>query len=166
MAVLEGTPGDDDLIGDATGNDVIDGKAGNDHINGRGGDDVLKGGRGADSVYGGSGRDDVRGGAGTDYLDGGPGADILDGGNGSDTLVGGLGADIFVFSGTSTHLCWETIVDFSDGIDRIRFDVDGLSSFDDLDIGTDIYGTYIAWSNTYLYINVSEASLDASDFIF
>ncbi|MEL6224410.1 MAG: Ig-like domain-containing protein, partial [Cyanobacteria bacterium J06627_8] len=139
---LEGTPGDDRLVGGADA-DVIRGLGGNDRLRGRGGDDRLIGGRGNDrlagqsgndtllggggndrllgssgndSLRGGGGRDRLSGGGGNDVLRGGGGNDILDGGSGNNTLTGNGGADIFVLRrGAGLN----TITDFR-GSDRLQ----------------------------------------------
>ena len=49
--VLEGTPGDDLLIGYSATSDTIRGYDGNDTIYGRAGDDILEGGAGNDALY-------------------------------------------------------------------------------------------------------------------
>ncbi len=59
---LQGTPGDDILIGYATG-DTIVGYAGNDTLLGQDGQDTLLGGDGADELAGGSDSDFLDGGA-------------------------------------------------------------------------------------------------------
>ena len=109
--VLEGTVGNDLLIGQQNadrifgraGNDTIRGGAGidnlfgddgNDIVNGEDGDDVVYGGFGNDTVIGGSGNDTLYGDAGGDILFGGSGNDWLYGKDDDDHLVGGDGADI------------------------------------------------------------------------
>jgi len=56
-------------------------------VNGTPGNDLLLGGAGNDTLIGGAGDDTLNGGAGNDILIGGPGADILTGGDGSDIFV-------------------------------------------------------------------------------
>jgi hypothetical protein len=75
----EGTPG----------NDQIFGEAGNDTIRGGSGDDVIIAGTGNDRVLGEEGNDNLRGGAGRDRLDGGPGVNRVDGGSGADSIRNG-----------------------------------------------------------------------------
>ncbi|MFH0823160.1 MAG: calcium-binding protein, partial [Pseudomonadota bacterium] len=79
---LQGTPGDDLLIGYATA-DTLAGYAGRDRLFGMDGADTLLGGDHADELYG------------------GPGQDLLDGGPDSDLLMGGLGDDAYRFGGGS-----------------------------------------------------------------
>ena len=107
--VLEGTPGDDLLIGYSASSDTIRGYDGNDTIYGRSGDDILEGGAGNDALYAEAGDDTLRGGDGTDTLSGGAGNDILDGGAGIDTMDGGTGNDTYVFARGSGQ---DTIVDY------------------------------------------------------
>jgi len=99
---IQGGPGDDLLIGDATddtinggaGDDTIDGGDGTNLMSGNGGDDDLNGGSGVDAGFGGEGDDRIAGGGGDDIAFGGAGDDTLLGGPGDDLLVGGSGADL------------------------------------------------------------------------
>lgn len=76
-AVINGTLGDDVLIGTPESDD-ISGVKGNDIIEGRGaGDYKLNGNSGDDEVYGNNGEDYIVGGYNTDFLSGGPDNDIL-----------------------------------------------------------------------------------------
>ncbi len=101
MARINGTSGNDTLIGGAgdddilgrSGDDFLDGAGGNDELNGGSGNDELVGGSGNDTLVGGSSDDTLVGGTGNDELDGGSGEDSLDGGEGEDTLDGGSGDD-------------------------------------------------------------------------
>jgi len=79
IMALQGTAGDDTLIGYSTG-DTIQGYEGSDRLMGGKGDDTLDGGSGSDYLIGEEGDDTLRGGADGDYLYGGPGSDLLDGG--------------------------------------------------------------------------------------
>jgi Ca2+-binding RTX toxin-like protein len=83
MAIINGTPGDDNLVG-TTGDDQIYAFGGNDFVFGRGGNDLLDGGDGHDQLRAGEGDDRLLGGDGDDFLAGGDGDDILDGGAGWD----------------------------------------------------------------------------------
>ena len=76
---LNGTTGDDILIGAST-------------------NDTLYGGAGNDSLQGGAGNDILYGEAGDDLLNGGIGNDILNGGAGNDTLNGGAGKDTAIYN--------------------------------------------------------------------
>jgi len=68
---LQGTSGNDVLVGyDLTG-EVIQGLAGDDLLYGESGDDALYGGDGKDIIFGGQGNDTLDGGAGNDILFGG-----------------------------------------------------------------------------------------------
>ncbi|MCT7967866.1 hypothetical protein NG799_16115 [Laspinema sp. D1] len=92
MAVIQGTPFDDTLLG-TQGNNFIYGWQGNDVLTGTDGDDILYGDEGNDSLSGGNGNDLLAGSQGDDVFDGGDGNDILYGGQGEDVLIGGLGGD-------------------------------------------------------------------------
>lgn len=117
---IEGTDGDDILLGtrcaddidggdgsdnidSGLGDDAVVGGAGDDHIVAGAGSDTVLGGAGDDIVFGGAGNDHISGGAGNDRLFGEAGNDIifgdagddyLSGGDGSDVLRGGMGHDI------------------------------------------------------------------------
>ncbi|HEU5214655.1 MAG TPA: putative Ig domain-containing protein [Gaiellaceae bacterium] len=98
---LNGTPGDDMILGRAgpntidagPGDDLVCGGDGADTLNGGGGNDILVGGNGNDRLNGESGNDRLNGGNGDDRLRGGPGDDHLTGGRGADFFSGGPGAD-------------------------------------------------------------------------
>jgi len=87
--LLEGTPGDDVIVGDGA----------EDTIYGYEGDDIICGLSHADTIYGGPGNDRIRGGLGKDVIDGGEGADVVIGGVGRDTLIGGPGSDRILGNG-------------------------------------------------------------------
>ncbi len=76
---LNGTTGDDIVVGAAT-------------------NDTLYGGAGNDSLQGGAGNDILNGEAGNDLLNGGTGNDTLNGGAGNDTLIGGTGKDTAIYN--------------------------------------------------------------------
>lgn len=65
MAIIEGTPAADTLLG-TEDDDTILGLAGNDIIRGNGGNDRIEGGDGGDSINGGQGADTMIGGNGND----------------------------------------------------------------------------------------------------
>lgn len=67
LEVLEGSKGNDKLLGDDKTN-VIWGRQGNDIIRGFGGRDVLNGHEGNDQIWGGGGDDLISGGSGNDAL--------------------------------------------------------------------------------------------------
>lgn len=92
MAVINGTPGNDNLVGTPEA-DQIDGKNGHDRIWGLAGDDTLLGGNGHDRVDGGKGDDHIDGGNDADILKGGEGDDRILGGNGDDCIDGEEGDD-------------------------------------------------------------------------
>jgi Ca2+-binding RTX toxin-like protein len=64
---------------------VIEGTIGNDNLIGTGDDDEIYGFEGHDHLYGGDGNDLLVGGNGNDWLDGEDGADTMIGGEGNDT---------------------------------------------------------------------------------
>jgi Ca2+-binding RTX toxin-like protein len=129
MAIIDGTAGDDVLVGTSDG-DTINGHGGNDGIRGREGDDVIDGGTGHDFIRGNEGDDTITGGDGDDYLDGGEGDDLLDGGSGWDRVTyapsatGGVTVDLNI-QGVSQ--------DTGQGVDTL-IDIEHLSGspFDDI----------------------------------
>lgn len=90
---VEGSNGDDSLLGTMCADD-IDAGDGNDNIDGRAGDDTIFGGHGDDHVMAGSGDDTVFGDVGCDIIFGGAGNDHISGGAGNDRLFGEGGNDI------------------------------------------------------------------------
>lgn len=84
---IEGTGGDDTIVGNAENNE----------FRGRAGDDLLSGGLGNDTLEGQLGNDVLTGGDGDDDIQGDAGQDTLTGGAGNDFLVGGADTDQFVF---------------------------------------------------------------------
>ncbi|MEM8625276.1 MAG: hypothetical protein AAGG47_17375, partial [Pseudomonadota bacterium] len=80
MAVIDGTRGNDTLIGTDDA-DVIAGKGGDDELRGFGGNDNLRGNKGNDNLRGNKGNDTLDGGIGDDTLAGGAGVDTADYGN-------------------------------------------------------------------------------------
>ncbi len=67
-------------------------------LEGSAGDNVMIGNGAANRLTALGGNDDLRGGRGDDTLDGGEGDDVLAGGPGTDTLTGGPGRDTFIVS--------------------------------------------------------------------
>lgn len=134
-----GTPGDDNMFGDETG-ETFSGEAGNDTIDARGGDDSVDGGADNDSLMGGWGRDTINGGTGDDIIIGGPASspdqpddDLIDAGSGHDSVEGGAGNDTYV-------------VNMGDGDDIIEEDAAPLTSFDTIQLGVGM--TYLNTSFT------------------
>jgi Ca2+-binding RTX toxin-like protein len=163
---IYGRDGNDTIVGGG-GNDDLEGGRGNDRLFGGNGNDDVYGGSGNDFLSGGSGRDDLSGDSGNDTLDGGAGADDLYGGRGNDLMTGGAGSDIFEFTNLSGN---DTITDFTDGIDRIEFDIEGLG-FGGLTITASAGGALVSWSNggsqqSVLVEGVAPQQLTQSDFLF
>ena len=118
---LDGVTGDDLLYG-GKNNDTINGGLGNDYLFGNLDNDSLKGADGRDLIFGGKGEDTLRGGEGNDLLFGDGGNDFIDSDIGTDTLVGGEGSDTFTFQPTSgsLNLVNATFInDFGNGEDII-----------------------------------------------
>ena len=155
QSISGGSDNDRLTLGD--GDDTIDGRGGNDVLFGGGGNDVLKGKSGNDTLYGDGVVDSEDGFFSFEYNPGeNPGNDVLSGGSGSDT---------FVFA--ARHGA-DTIIDFSDGEDRIVLNGVTADSFDDdVDIGDAGHDAAIAWSGGSITLEGMDHSLiDADDFIF
>ena len=90
---IEGTSGDDYLVGDEF-NNIISGFDGNDTLLGLAGDDTMYGGTGNDEMNGGADFDRMYGESGDDTMNGGEDNDIVNGGIGNDILIGGGGIDL------------------------------------------------------------------------
>jgi len=91
---IQGTPGNDHLVGEHSRDDDIFGAGGADTLKGLDGDDFLFGGTGNDKLYGGADSDWLEGNSGNDFLVGHANGDGYDY-NEVDTLIGGSGADTF-----------------------------------------------------------------------
>lgn len=169
MAVREGGPGRDRLVGTA-GRDFMEGKGGSDVLLGFGGNDVMDGDAGSDVLFGGAGRDDMEGGTGADLLYGGSGNDLISGDEGNDLMYGGGGNDRFVF-------------DSGEGDDRIGgFRAGGASDHLDLRDAAFDFTTLesvlarardtasgvlidLGGGDSVRLLGIKEAQLTASDFI-
>lgn len=109
-AYIEGTTGDDTLVGTVAGDQIL-GLEGSDTITGGAGDDVLFGNQGNDTINGEDGNDTIYGGQNDDFINGGAGDDVLVAGTGTDTVYGNFGNDI-IYGGNGT-------ADPADGPDTI-----------------------------------------------
>ncbi|MFT3847433.1 MAG: M10 family metallopeptidase C-terminal domain-containing protein [Propionivibrio sp.] len=111
-------------------------------------------GNGLDNTLtGNSGANVLDGGAGADTLIGGLGNDTLIGGDGADILTGGGGADRFVFNTADALIHFDTITDFSIGVDRICLSssvFSGLGSIGQM-IGLGDHLLYDAGAGTLAY---------------
>ena len=119
---------------------------------------------GDDVIHGFDSGDTIAGGLGNDTLYGGKGNDTLTGADGDDVLFGGDGADTFEFNIDDGA---DTIEDFEDGVDTIRFGIEGLG-FADLTITDDGDDALIAYSegDTIRLSDTNSEDLTASDFAF
>ena len=150
-AGVVGTSAAQTLIGTAS-NDAFRGGGGGDTLQGGAGDDtyniydihdvaVEAPGQGVDSVIStvsyllGANlenlsvlSDQTYGGGNSlgNIITGGAGSQTLDGKGGDDVLTGGAGADIFVMARGDGH---DVITDFQNGVDSVRLDDFGLTSF-------------------------------------
>ncbi|MCB1432957.1 MAG: hypothetical protein KDK75_10935, partial [Alphaproteobacteria bacterium] len=129
--VMKGN-GADNTFSVTGGDSRLVGRSGNDTLLGASGADLLQGGSGNDTMNGGANNDRLLGNNGADTMNGSFGDDLLNAGNGNDVMTGGLGNDVFVFNGRNAGQ--DTITDFEDGRDVIRFKTALVDSFDDLAI--------------------------------
>ena len=146
-----------------TQRDNLSGGQGDDFLSGFSGKDTIFGNDGNDTLRGDFGRDLLLGGNDNDLLFGGRGRDTLDGGQGDDTLEGGFGRDLFVLRAGDGQ---DTILDYSDGIDK--FNLDGLS-FSQLEIFQGDNATVLLVESTEevlaSLVGVDASVIDAGDFI-
>lgn len=124
-SIVDGMRGSDIIFGTDGDDFRIYGGADDDFIYGGDGDDFLGGSDGNDTVIGGRGDDTIRGGGineieGCDLLVGGEGDDTIYLGSDEDTAIGGEGSDTFVFQVDKSLNGIDTIVDFEEGIDKIK----------------------------------------------
>ncbi|SFK82238.1 serralysin [Pseudovibrio ascidiaceicola] len=160
--LLQGGKGNDWLYGGA-GLDTLEGGQGKDKLYGEDGRDVLDGGTGNDKLYGGNDHDILLGGGGNDKLYAGKGNDTLEGGSGKDLLSGGKGRDIFVFNANCGA---DKIIDFSDGLDFIRFD-SGASRLEDLAISSRGDDAFISYEGGSILLTSVDANfINTDDFMF
>lgn len=86
---VNGGSGNDELIGDKTGN----------VLHGNGGNDLVSGGAASDQLFGDAGDDTLRGGDGNDTIDGGEGTNTADYASAG---AGGVGVQVNLTTGTAT----------------------------------------------------------------
>ncbi len=116
-----------------------------------------------ENAYSGSGNDELIGNDADNSLFANGGDDILEGGFGDDRLSGGSGSDTFVFN---INCGADTIIDFSNGLDFMRFE-SGADSFADLriqDSGADTVVSYDGGS--IILAGVDSSLINADDFTF
>ncbi len=145
------------------GDDVVYGQWGHDWISGGDGNDILFGGANYDTVRGNAGDDMLFGGGGTDSLVGGSGHDYLSGNAGNDVYRGGSGRDTFAFSEGDGD---DTIVDFTNGLDKIRIygESDDIGDISIARSGADVV---VSFEGTTVRIeDTARSEIEASDFIF
>jgi Ca2+-binding RTX toxin-like protein len=90
--------------GDAAGDQLynienLDGSSGEDVLIGDDNVNVLRGGQLEDTLKGGGGADTLQGGTHDDYLDGGAGIDTMEGGTGNDTYIVDHPSDVVIEEG-------------------------------------------------------------------
>ncbi|WP_373506218.1 calcium-binding protein [Aestuariivirga sp.] len=149
------------FFGSSTANDIFRGDTFAITFNGFGGNDKLTGSTKSDLLYGGDG---------TDMLSGREGADTLDGGRGSDTMTGGTGGDVFWFTNPTSAggFGTDTITDYQDGTDKIRFAVQVAASTADFSIsgnGTTMVTITMA-EGTIIVKSAAAFTLSTADFLF
>jgi serralysin len=89
---------------------------------GNGLDNLFLGNAGNNKLDGKAGNDIILGLDGNDTLIGGTGDDVIIGGTGNNRLTGGKGYDAFAFLSTPSLGSFDTITDFTKGIDLIYLD--------------------------------------------
>lgn len=139
------------------------GGSASDNITGNDGTNTLTGGTGADILYGLGGNDTLIGNGGLDVLDGGQGNDMLTGGSGNNN------ADTFLFKGAV--IGHDVITDWQDGVDYIRFEAAGLTSYAQLQANVTQIGSSVVIDipNTTDMITIQNWSLSqmsSADFLF
>ncbi len=119
----------------------------------------------ANTLTGNKGVNLLQGLDGNDALRGGDSADLLIGGSGNDSLTGGAHNDTFVFQGLTGT---DHIMDFQDGIDRIRFTQAGGDDFFDLKISNNgsTSVSVVHDGGTIIVAGTAPITLSASDFDF
>ena len=149
-----------DFIFDTGGPRQVNGSSGKDLLFGSAHGDVLNGGDGSDRLYGGGGNDTLIGGGGYNILHGQGGSDVF-------AAQDRKSADVMFFF-------VNTIVDFTQGNDKIDVHAFGISSFDQLVHILEAWGTKGSYfdafyaDNTYGFIieNIDKSALKSADFIF
>jgi Ca2+-binding RTX toxin-like protein len=149
-----------------------------DTITGSNDDNYLHGAGSSDVLYGLGGSDHIIGGQDSDGIDGGSGNDTIVGGTGDDKLIGGLDADTFVFDVSGATWGYggfqspgdDHILDFEDGIDCIRFNVqdaaNGMSELTITQVGTATVITYDNSAGSLTLHDFNASQLSAADFEF
>jgi hypothetical protein len=157
-------PPADGIFRGTAGADVLTGLQMDEFFDLLGGNDVLRAGRGNDVLRGNLGNDRLFGQAGNDALNGGPGRDTLIGGTGADAMRGGPGADVFQFAGGEGR---DRILDFADGVDRVRIVDPAVDSFADLVVRQNGSATEVAFHGTVIEIaGLDHHAFSAADVIF
>lgn len=189
---IEGSNGDETLRG-TDGNDFLNGRLGVDTLIGGLGDDtynvnhrdttvVEEFNGGIDTIrasvsytlpdhvenlhlVGNNSANSATGNALPNIILGNGGANVITGGGGNDILTGGAGADTFAFKrGDGSDI----LTDFENGIDTVRLDDHGFSTFDDVraamtQVGDD---TYLALTSfdTLVFRDTLVSDFSAKDF--
>jgi Ca2+-binding RTX toxin-like protein len=152
------------FFGSNTGNDIMTAGAARSTFNGQGGSDRLTGGANIDSLYGGAGNDRLSAGAAIDFLYGGAG---------NDTMTGGADRDYFIYTETIASGGWgaDTIADWQDGLDLLKFATTVADAFADFTItgnGTTSVTLALAGApaNSIILNGAAPITLSAADFLF
>ena len=128
----------------------------------------LTGNEFGQKLVGNNGDNTLDGGAGADSLLGNGGDDILIGGSGNDQMRGGGGTDEFLFN--AGLFGNDTILDFADGSEAIRFDgIAGVDDFSDLTVTANGAGWAVITlpdGSRITLTGVGTGQVDATDFLF
>jgi Ca2+-binding RTX toxin-like protein len=131
--------------------------------------DKFSGFGGDDSLSGGANIDTLQGGAGNDTLDGGAARDTLQGGLDDDTMAGGADIDFFLF--VEAAFGQDTVADFQDGLDKLKFDSSVADALGDFSIAGNTTATVVLTliadpAQTITLEGAAPINIQASDFIF
>jgi Ca2+-binding RTX toxin-like protein len=148
------------FLGSETAGDTMTGNANKQNFFGGGGNDILSGGGQSDRLNGDEGND---------ILDGGTEKDNINGGADDDTLTGGAARDFFEY--TIVNFGNDTVTDYEDGLDRLKFFTDVADDFSDFTIsgnGTgNVVVTLIADPANSITLQAAGAiTIAANDFTF
>lgn len=128
---------------------------------------------GNDTLTGGALNDKLVGLTGADTLSGLGGIDTLQGGQGNDTLRGGSGGDFFVYNEQSiprilSGFGHDTIADFQDGVDKLKFSTRVATSIADMTItGNNTHAVTITMAEgTIELFSRGTIFISAADLIF
>jgi Ca2+-binding RTX toxin-like protein len=170
--VINGGRGDDTYIVDRSSLDLKENAGeGTDHVHstvsfvlGENFEQLILDGGAWINGTGNDGDNAIYGNAGRNRLSGLGGNDLLAGLGGNDWLTGGAGVDTFAFTGSGI----DRIMDFVNGEDLLRIDVDGVDDFDDIKLLMRESGDNVIIETGHrdrlVIMDTSLSDIDATDF--